>query len=269
MDDNGLNALVDALAELDKINAHVVALRGLGRTRAAVGAENSWLDGAVRIAVTPAPTREAAEVKIMLLAVNMYGWAIHASQANGVAGATGLIMGALNAEAHDHGIAVPGSFEDFDLNSPPTGVAHPPGDVKATLDADVEAAYRKAAKRRRLGPALRRFERLGSKVAARAARGETHELAEAIAEARLALLDALAVPAGDLAELQRKQAAFIGHIDHADLPEEDVWLFENGFSVCYMLDIKRLGLSPAKVARLKAKFPSVWTSVDRPGRGKA
>ena len=106
-------------------------------------------------------------------------------------------------------------------------------------------------------------------MAALAASGEKQGLAEAIAEARLALLDALAVPAGDVAELERKQSAFIGHIDHADLPEEDVWLFQNAFSVCYMLDIKRLGLSAAKVARLKAKFPSVWTSVDRPGRGKA
>ena len=260
MDDNGLNALMDALAELDKINAHVVALRGLGRTRAAVGAENAWLDGAVRIAVTPAPTREAAEVKITLLAVNLYGWAIHAAQANGVGGAAGLIMGALHAEAHDHGIVVPRSFEDFEIASNPPG-----GVVTVALDGDIEAAYRKAAKRRRLGPALRRFRDLESKVAARAAFGERRELAEAIAEARLALFDALALPARDVAELERKQRAFI---DHVELPEADTWLFQHGFSVSFTLDMKRLELPPAEVARLKGKFSSVWTSDERPRRSK-
>lgn len=256
--DNGRTTLDEALIKLDGINAHVVFLTSVGMTQEATGAANAWLDGAIRAAMMPAQTHEAAEFKIKLLAGNMHGWAIQTSKANGLIGAIGLIMGALSAEAREWGIKVPGSWEDFGVEKLASGCA-------AAFDPGVVASYRNHAKPRRLGPAIRRYEKLVAEIDAMLARGEEGRLlADALYRSREALLDAMAVSTRDVVELERKQRAFV---DFRELRDPGSWLLENGMSVAFKVDYHQLELPPAEVARLKGMFPNVWKSDTRPDEG--
>ncbi len=160
--DNEQTALEAGLTALDLTNKHLVVLTSIGLTQEAIGAENTWLDQAVRVAMIPAETAEAAALKIKLLSGNMSGWAVQASKANGLVGAAALVMGAVMAEAHEWGL---------DTETADTSDAERQAQVWAVdIDPGILAAYRKNAKPRRLAPALKACKAAVARVDAMLAR---------------------------------------------------------------------------------------------------
>lgn len=257
MDDNGQTTTIADLEELDGINRHVVILTSAGMAREAVGAGNAWLDRAIRVAVKPAATQDAAELKIRILAGNMYGWALQASRENGLVGAFGLIMGAVGAEARDWGIEMPEDLDACDVAGEVQG-------SETVFDPGVLSGYRQNAKRRRFGPAIKRYEAIVAEIDARFARGEGRDLVEGVIHrSREALLDCLAVSAPDLANLERKQRAYLDSREVRGDPRS--WLFSAGASMAFETDYLQLRLPAVEVARLKATFePIAWRSDGAP-----
>lgn len=252
--DNGQTTLGAGLTKLDRVNKDLVVLMSLGLTQEAIGAENTWLDQAVRVAMIPAETAEVAAFKIKLLAGNMSGWALHASKANGLVGAVGLVMGAVAAEAHEWGL---------DTEAAGACDAEQQAQIWAIdIDPGVLEVYRKNANPRRLGPALKAYKAAVAKVDAMLAhRNDDGLLADALHRSRDALLDAIAISTRNVAELERKQRAYLAYRDRLD---HGRWLFAHGMSVAFKIDYSLLELPAAEVERLKAMFPNPWTSNDRP-----
>ena len=123
-------------------------------------------------------------------------------------------------------------------------------------------SYRRRAKRRRFAGAIAHYEELAAEIDGMLARDEERgRVVDAMYRSREALLDAIAVSTGDIAQLERKQRAYIGH---KDLSDATGWLFENGVSASFGVDYNLLQLSEFEVARMKRMFPRVWTSNERP-----
>ncbi len=252
--DNGQTTLEAGLLELDRVNKDLVVLTSFGLRQEAIGAENTWLDQAVRVAMIPAGTMEAAAFKIKLLQGNLSGWALQASKANGLIGAAGLVMGAVAAEAHEWGLET----ETADA----CGAEQQAQVWAVDIDPGVLAAYRKNAKPRRLGPALKAYKTAVAGVDAMLARRKDDGLlADALRRSRDALLDAIAISTRNVAELERKQRAYLAYRDRVD---HGRWLFAHGMSVAFQLDYSLLELPAAEIERLKAMFQNPWTSNDRP-----
>lgn len=252
--DNEQTALEAGLTALDLTNKHLVVLTSIGLTQEAIGAENTWLDQAVRVAMIPAETAEAAALKIKLLSGNMSGWAVQASKANGLVGAAALVMGAVMAEAHEWGL---------DTETADTSDAERQAQVWAVdIDPGILAAYRKNAKPRRLAPALKACKAAVARVDAMlACRKDNGLLADALRRSRNCLIDAVAISTGNVAELERKQRAYLAYRDRVD---HGRWLFANAVSAAFKVDYSLLELPAAEVERLRAMFPNPWTSNDRP-----
>ena len=252
--DNGQTTLEAGLLKLDRVNKHLVVLTSVGLTQEAIGAENTWLDQAVRVAMIPAGTVEAAACKIKLLQGNLSGWAIQASKTNGRIGAAGLVMGAVAAEAHEWNLEI----ETTDACD-----AEQQAQIWAVdIDPGVLAVYRKNAAPRRLGPALKAYKIAVARVDAMVAHRKDDELlAEALHRSRDALFDAIAISTRNVAELERKQRAYLVYRDRVD---QGRWLFAHGMSAAFQIDYNLLGLPAAEIKRLKAMFQNPWTSKDRP-----
>ncbi len=252
--DNGQMTLEGGLLQLDRVNKLLVVLRSVGLTQEATGAENTWLDQAVRVAMIPAGTVEAAALKIKMLQGNLSGWAIQASKANGLIGAAGLVMGAVAAEAHEWGLETE-TADACDVEQQAQIWA-------VDIDPGVLAAYRKNAEPRRLGPALKAYDTAVANVNAMLARRKDDGLlADALLRSRDALLDAIAISTRNVAELERKQRAYLVYRDRVD---QGRWLFAHGMSAAFQIDYSLLGLPAPEIKRLKAMFQNPWTSNDRP-----